>query len=152
MIQYQVGPVQDPGPPTKDYLGCLALETELFGAALNADMDEVSTPSSTEDLLSVTGTFENDGKMDLHQTSRPVAPELEVGLVQNAEPPNKETLEYLLLERNLSAALDVDMDEVSAASSTEDPRSVTGTAENNGSPSQGEAVTADNEAEEVCGK
>ena len=115
-------------------------------------MDEVSTPLSTEDPLSVSGTFENDGKMDPHQTSRPVAPELEVGLVQNAEPPNKETLEYLLLERNLSAALDVDMDEVSAASPTEDPRSVTGTAENNGSPSQGGAVTADNEAEEVCGK
>ena len=81
-----------------------------------------------------------------------MAPELEVGLVQNAERPNEETLEYLLLERNLSAALDVDMDEVSAASPTEDPWSVTSTAENNGSPSQGGAVTADNEADEVCGK
>ena len=148
----EVGPVQDLEPPTKDFLECLALKTELFGAALNADMDEVSTPYSTDDPLSVTGTFGNNGKMDLHQTSRLVAPELEVGLVQNAEPPNKEILEYLLLKRNLSAALNVDMDEVSAALPTEDPRSVTGTAENNGLQSQGGAVMADNEAEEVCGK
>ena len=146
------GPVQDPEPPTKDYLECLALKTELFGAALNADMDEVSTPSSTENPLSVTGTFENDGKMDPHQTSSPVAPELEVSLVQNAEPPNKETLEYLLLKRNLSTALKLDMDEVSAASPTEDPRIITSTAKNNGLPSQGGAVTVDNKAYKVCGK
>ena len=69
-----------------------------------------------------------------------MAPELEVGLVQNTKPPNKETSEYLLLERNLSAALDVDMDEVSAALPLEGPRSVT-----NGSPSQGGAVTADDD-------